>query len=131
MQPKGKQFSSDEIKERAAFQSRMAKRKLRHGGRWRQVFIDCGGMCLMCYNVSSLEFHEPFGEDKLGWGVFQSRVVLCHDCHAGEPNTPDSYTVGQPSQLAEDVAIEMIICGGYDNWVKKFGLQDTFGRLLL
>ena len=118
---------------RRLFQNRMAKRAFRHGKNWRQVYINCGGMCLLCYEVDGLEFHEPFGEDKFGWNIFQSRVLLCHDCHMDKEHenlfTESPYL--KPSRLQEDVNIEILIHGGYDQWIKDFKLEDTPARWLL
>lgn len=126
------------------FQNRMAKRTFKHGN-WRQTVINCGGMCitkmddgLPCGAVDGLEFHEPFGEDHIGWGIFQSRVLLCYLHHNDEHErlgfrhnghgAPDECI--KPSRLMADVDIEMMMCGGYDRWLKKFKLQDTFGLFL-
>ena len=121
------------LSEKRLFQNRNAKRAHKHGKNWRQVFVNCGGMCLKCFAVDTLEFHEPFGEDKLGWGILQSRVILCHDCHMGIEHQDmfNGMRYIRPSQLSDDVAIEIMVAGGYDNWIKKFNLEDTFGRLLI
>jgi len=110
-------------------QNRMAKRAFRHGKNWRQVFVDCGGMCIKCYNhnSSSLEFHEPFGEDKYGWGIFQARILLCNVCHGDEHEEPANPI---SSMLLSDVEVEIMMKGGYDNWIKAFHLIDRFGWLL-
>ena len=119
--------------ERRKFQSRMAKRAFRHGKNWRQTFVDCGGMCLNCRAVDTLEFHEPFGEDKFGWGKFQSRILLCNNCHTeehyGEIGGDSNTNVGKPSTLSEDVSIEIIMEGRYNNWIKNHGLIDRFAWL--
>jgi len=122
------------LSEKRKFQNRMAKRAFRHGKNWRQTFVDCGGMCIRCYNHkgSSLEFHEPFGEDNIGWGIMQARVLFCNTCHSEEHGRQffdgDGYV--QPSQLATDVDIEIQMEGGYDNWIKNHGLIDRFAWLL-
>lgn len=116
--------------EKRKFQKRLSMRTLRHGN-WRQTFVDCGGMCLNCYNVISLELHEPWGENKTGWAMFQFRILLCHDCHN---DVHDGLFHGERyirvSLLAEDVNIEILMEGGYDNWIKNHGLMDRFAWLL-
>ena len=113
------------------FQLRMARRKYKHGN-WRQAVVDCGGMCIRCWSVDNLEFHEPFGEDKLGWGIFQQRLLLCHTCHDKEHSElfGENRNI-QPSLLSEDVSIEILRHGGYQQWLKDFNLKDTFGRFLI
>ncbi len=61
----------------------------------------------------------------------QTRVLLCFTCHcqehpalSGEPERKTGNT------LDDDVQIEIWMHGGYDQWIKDFNLQDTFGRLL-
>ena len=120
------------LSEKRKLQNRMAKRTYSHGKNWRQVFVDCGGMCINCFNVISLEFHEPFGEDKYGWGMLQARILLCYDCHNEEhPNLlfrNDKYI--KASMLSLDVDFEILMEGGYDNWIKNHGLIDRFAWLL-
>src|SRR4030067_2265453 len=118
------------LSERRLFQNRIAKRTFIHGRNWRQVFINYGGMCYRGYAVEGLEFHEPFGEDKYNWSMLQARILLCHDCHMNgihqDMFNQDSYL--RPSRLSEDVSVEMLIHGGYDQWVKDFKLENTFAR---
>lgn len=121
-------FSPDIRHNRDLFFNRMYKRKLRHGENWRQVWVDCGGMCIRCNSVDFLEFHEPFGESE-GWERMQSRVLLCVYCHCQEhPNRGTERNTSKT--LNDDVQIEIWMHGGYDQWIKDFNLQDTFGRLL-
>lgn len=120
-----------EQRELRKFQLRMGQRAFKHGKNWRQVFVDCGGMCLSCGEVASLEFHEPFGEDKFGWGIFQTRVLLCPTCHTAEHSDMfDDTRFIRASRLAEDVNIEILIEGGYNNWIKNHKLIDRFAWLL-
>ena len=119
------------LSEKRKFQNRMAKRAFRHGKSWRQVFVDCGGMCLNCYAVDGLEFHEPFGEDRNGWGRLQARVLFCSDCHTEEHYVlfhDDRYI--RVSRLARDVSTEILLEGGYDNWIKNHNLIDRFAWLI-
>ncbi len=125
------------LTEKRKFQLRINKRTYKHGN-WRQVVVDCGGMCIIrdekgfpCGKVENLQFHEPFGEDKVGWGIMQSRILVCLHHHILEHDglCANNWQCN-PSQLNEDVSIEILIHGGYDQWVKDFHLQDTFGRLL-
>lgn len=119
------------LSEKRRFQCRLANRTYRHGN-WRQVVVDCGGMCTNCYAVRTLEFHEPFGEDKYGWGKFQTRVLLCHDCHSLEHEKMFAENRNiQPSRLMEDVDIEIIMEGGYNNWIKNHNLIDRFAYLTI
>ena len=93
--------------------------------------MDCGGMCIICYNVISLEFHEPFGEDKYGWGILQARILLCNGCHTDEHQDMfHGERFIRVSKLSDDVDIEIIMEGGYDNWIKNHGLIDRFAWLL-
>ena len=129
------------LSEKRKFQNRMAKRSYKHGKNWRQVFVDCAGMCISkdeegmpCGHTDGLQFHEPFGEDRLGWGILQARVLLCTHHHTLEHERlfggeGDNWFI-HPSCLDEDMDIEIQLHGGYDQWIKDFNLQDTFGRLL-
>lgn len=113
------------------FRTRLANRTFRHGN-WRQTFVDCGGMCIKCYNYNSgsLELHEPFGEDHFGWGMMQSRILLCAVCHNEEHMGGFQDVNTKASQLAIDVDIEIELYGGYDNWIKRFGLIDRFAWII-
>jgi len=119
------------LSEKRKFQNRMSKRTFIHGKSWRQIFVDCGGMCLNCGGIDALEFHEPFGEDKHGWGRLQARVLLCHDCHMKIEhallfgNNPYVHISG----LSCDVDAEILAEGGYNNWIKNHGLIDRFACL--
>lgn len=120
--------------ERIRFTNRMSQRKTRHGKNWRQIYVDCGGMCVVCYAVDFLEFHEPFGESKASWLVFQARVLECSTCHSLEHtdifiHDEDRYI--RASRLQEDVNIEILMEGGYNNWIKNHGLVDRFAYLIM
>lgn len=117
------------ISEKRKFQNRMAQRTFRHGN-WRQTYVDCGGLCLICFTTDNLEFHEPFGEDKNGWGILQARILLCNLCHDKEHYGVRERRYVFASQLQVDVNIEVLLEGGYDNWIKNHGLMDRFGFLL-
>lgn len=115
----------------------MAKRTHVHGKQWRQFVVDCGGMCIKkdkngipCGSTEYLEFHEPFGEDHLGWGTMQSRVLLCFTHHMEEHPEIKALTRKTGNNLNADVSREITECGGYDKWIEKFGLIDRFGILL-
>ena len=110
----------------------MAKRSHRHGKNWRQVYINCGGMCLNCGAVDGLELHEPFGEDHYGWGMFQSRILLCHNCHSKveHGNLFGGNRYIKPSMLSIDIDAEIRLYGGYDQWMTYFNIQDTFAILV-
>ena len=112
---------------RRLFQSRMTKRKYKHGD-FRQTFIDCAGQCVVCFEDDFLEIHEPFGENKNGMGKrLQTRCLMCAACHSKEHATIFDHRFIQPSRLALDINIEIILCGGYDKWIDKFGLIDRIG----
>ena len=121
------------VSEVRKFQCRMAKRTYRHGKNWRQVFINCGGMCINCYKTEGLEFHEPFGENHNNWLKFQSRVLLCPSCHSEEHGNifREEARYIRRSQLSEDIDIEIMMHGGYNQWIKDFNLEDTFASLIL
>jgi len=133
-------FTPEQFRYRKLFFNRMAKRTFKHGN-WRQVWIDCGGMCIyrdiegnICGAVDNLYFHEPFGEDHNGWGMMQSRIILCGTHHHEEHNELfgglDENWRGKYPVLNDDVQLEIWMHGSYDQWVKDFNLQDTFWRLL-
>lgn len=119
-------------------QNRMAHRSHSHGKNWRQIVIDCGGMCIYrngstepCGAVDYLEFHEPFGEDHVGLGRMQSRVLVCfkHHCeiHDMDYALESGHCRKTGNNLLSDVSAEMEACGGYVAWVKKYNLVDRFG----
>lgn len=106
---------------------RVWRREQRHPG-WRQVFVDCDGMCQwamdggVCGEVEKLEFHELFAEDKKGDGRMQKRILYCiahhFEAHQGIVNERH-----HPGKLQEDVAYEMKRCGGLAPWMVKYGLS--------
>jgi len=116
------------VRAKENFRKRRNSRTRKHGN-WRQMVIDAAGICLICWTSEYLEFHEPFGEDS-GNGKFQGRMLMCHH-HHGEEHQGAHWRKGMeyltPSKLMDDVNIEIILVGGYDNWVKKFGLIDRIG----
>lgn len=127
-------LTSEQLKAKDYFMGRMRKRKERHGD-FRQVFVDCGGMCVRCHSVYGLEFHEPFGEDHKEEGRMQSRLLFCTKCHQNEH---PGHAKGQlrlwefkTSILAEDMDLEIFLHGGWDEWIKDFGLIDRFGINLI
>jgi len=83
-----------------------------------------------CGATERLELHEVWGENgDPSKGRFQQRVLLCNfhhalledRCHQTE-FILDQY---RPSKLPEDVELEILLEGGYDNWVKKWGLDTS------
>ena len=60
---------------------------------------------------------------------FQQRVLLCNLHHALIEDRGHQAELildqHRPSCLQEDVNLEILIEGGYDNWVKKWGLDDS------
>jgi len=116
-------------------------RTCRHPG-WRQVWIDNGGMCAKCGAVDFLELHAPFREEtredrQTGQTRLPCRELLCSYCH-GEVEADGGFCRGEyntdkhwPSMLTQDVQWEIDQAGGYDAWVKKFGLIDRFACMAL
>ena len=104
---------------------RVAKRTKRHGN-WRQIYVDYDGMCALCGETLSLEFHEPFGED-YGNGKLQARILLCFDCHAKEhgndPHQKPEFR-RNPSQLQEDITFEITRAGSMKKWMAQYGLKE-------
>jgi hypothetical protein len=117
------------------YQYRVGQRNHRHGNNWRQVVVDCAGLCVWkdnegypCCSIENLQFHEPFGEDKLGWGIFQQRVLLCSEHHdIAERHYFERNRMSYQSLVLEDVSLEILACGSYDKWVERYGLKDRFG----
>lgn len=104
---------------------------MRHGN-WRQIVIDCLGMCVyledgeLCGQVEYLEFHEIFGEDKYTQGKMQQRVLLCLTHHAAVDGAHSGVENRiNKSMLMEDVSLEILLCGSYQNWIEKYNLNDS------
>lgn len=105
-------------------------RTVRHGN-WRQIYVDCQGMCQysengndICGETRSLEFHEIFGEDKKQEGKMQQRILLCeyhHSLFEGHDLVKNRY---YPSMLSEDVSLEVLLCGGWKKWLEKYNLIE-------
>lgn len=117
-------------KERRALANRGYKRTYRHKD-WRQVYVDCNGMCQfpvnggVCGATEFLEYHEPFGEINGQEVKFQQRVLLCPDHHAeleGEQVQDMIRNRWQGSMLQQDVALEILLFGGYQQWLDRYGL---------
>jgi hypothetical protein len=126
-----------QYKARRLFFNRMAKRKHVHGANWRQVWVDCGGQCVKCGSGEYLEFHEPFGEEGCtnGWGRMQTRLLICFSCHCAEhpentQNMENGWGRKTGNTLNDDIQLEIWMHGGWDQWIKDFKLNDTYGRLL-
>lgn len=138
---------------------RMRNRSRRHGKDWRQIFIDCGGMCiypeddgLPCGSTVNLEFHEVFMEIKNPdkqkrttraiQSKMQQRILLCpyhHNIEHGKDNITGGnggYSIEphrnpNKSMLAEDVDIDILLSGGYQEWLNKYNIDDTRHSILL
>lgn len=89
-----------------------------------------------CSETEGLEFHEMWGENHDGHrSKFSERVLLCSLHHAlieGRAHQAE-FILNQyrPSRLQEDVNLEMLLEGGYRNWVKRWKLDDSrSGRML-
>jgi len=105
-------------------------RTVRHGN-WRQVYVTCQGMCQysengngICGETRYLEFHEIFGEDKKGEGKMQQRVLMCQYHHSLLPGHDLVKSRYYPSMLSEDVSLEVLLCGGWKKWLKKYNLIE-------
>lgn len=105
-------------------------RTKKHGD-WRRTAWNSGFVCAAapgdgtfpdgCYYDYSLEFHEPFGE-QLGLMEnprFQTRVMLCKNCHRVEHNMRFSLARGAASLVHIDIEKE-IMDMGYRNWLKEY-----------
>lgn len=112
---------------------RMKNRRLRHGD-FRQHYIDNGGMCqallndgAICATSEGLEYHAPLGEAQDGNGKFKYRTLLCNFCHVYVDDNAHRFTLNcQMSRLAEDIALEQSLSGGYQAWLKRFNLIDRY-----
>lgn len=106
---------------------RRTYRRRRHGN-WRQVYVDCDGMCQfpvnggVCGAVDDLEFHEQFGEN--GDGRMQQRILYCNSHHDEVHNDVTINERHYPTMLQADVGAEIEDAGGYRAWLDKFGLKE-------
>lgn len=127
-------------KERHNQYNRILIRTKRHPS-WRQVFLDCGGMCVFrdkggarCGSTEALEFHEIWYEAKGDESKFSQRVLVCNFHHFVE-HVKDGY-VGKvnprphQSKLQADVQYEMDLCGGREGWIEHFGLIHRNGSAI-
>ena len=119
-------------KQRRLLVKRACNRNHRHGN-WRQTYIDCNGMCQfpvnggVCGAIEFLEFHEPFGEINGEEVKFQQRVLLCPDHHAEIEGLEVQELIRnqwQGSMLQQDVALEILLSGGYQQWLDRYGLDN-------
>lgn len=83
-----------------------------------------------CSELDGLELHEVWGENHDGFrSKFSERVLLCSLHHAliEDRAHQAEFILGQyrPSRLQEDANLEMLLEGGYRNWVKKWKLDDS------
>jgi hypothetical protein len=115
---------------------RRASDRTRRHGNWRQVFIDCGGMCiaringevLPCGSHDSLELHEVWGENHNNEiGKLSQRILLCNHHHGliGGHRERLIHNQVHSSMLFEDVMLEQTKCGGYRDWVALYELDDS------
>ncbi len=110
--------------------SRCLKRTARHGN-WRLAVDKYAGMCAVCGETIPNCFHEPFGEDNRGRGVFQTRRRECNECHSKED--PGVVVLGShyPSKIIEDIGIEVEECGSYKAWCHKYDVPYEGEQLCL
>lgn len=112
------------------YTDRIYRRQLRHNN-WRQVYVDCLGMCQyplddggVCGEVDTLEFHEIYGEAKNGESRLQQRVLICNHHHWLIHGKAWVNVRHYSSMLQFDVELEIKACGGYKNWLKEFNLIE-------
>lgn len=121
------------LHETQTYASRCCMRDKRHGN-WRQIYIDCDGMCqgvlagdAICGEQDTLEFHEMFGEDHNGEGKMQIRILLCNDCHRLQPGHAYVNERRWPSKLQADIAFEIAREGSVEAWVERYDLHAKDG----
>lgn len=109
---------------------RVIHRDKRHGN-WRQVFLDCQGMCQypiaeskICGELETLEFHEQFGEAKGEELKLQQRVLLCNYHHWSVHGEKWVNPRHRLSMLQADVGAEVLLCGSLANWVEHYDLIE-------
>lgn len=107
------------------------ERRNREYGNWRQTYIDCLGMCqfplgdgVICGDTEDLEFHEIYLDGCVGKGYVTQVVLLCNYHHWSIHGEKWVNKRGYPSMLQYDIALEMAISGGYQNWLEKFNLKE-------
>ena len=120
-------------KARQGLAQRGCIRTLRHGN-WRQIYLDCGGMCSfveadgsICGSPDKLEFHEDFGEAKNGENKLQHRRLVCHYhheiLHREDGDGIKCFYRPHPHRLQEDVAAEIAYSGSTEAWARKYNLN--------
>lgn len=121
-------YSTDSVVMR--YLRRVERRAERHGN-WRQVYLDCMGMCqypveegVVCGELDSLEFHEQFGESKKGELKLQQRVLLCNYHHWSIHGEKWCNKRHYPSMLQTDVQVEIKLCGSLANWIEHYNLIE-------
>jgi len=109
---------------------RVRRREERHGN-WRQIYLDCLGMCqfpleegIICGETEGLEFHEQFGEAKGEELKLQQRVLLCNYHHWSVHGQKWVNQRHYPSMLQTDVDIEVKLCGSFPNWIEHYNLIE-------
>ena len=109
---------------------RLRWRDKRHGN-WRQVYLDCQGMCqfqvadgIPCGELEGLEFHEIFGEVKGGELKFQQRMLVCNYHHWSIHGQKWVNVRRFPSMLQADVQLEMLLVGSLADWIEKYNLVE-------
>lgn len=112
---------------------RNRNREKRYGKNWRQIYVDCNGMCqgkdsefdgvVYCGEIDNLEFHEIHD----GEGRVVKVILLCTRHHDLAPEHKDGVTISHlsrhyPSMMQEDIQREIQECGGMDAWKSKYHL---------
>lgn len=98
---------------------RNSNRTRKYGPRWRQVYYDADGVCMLCGDTDTLEFHHEEG----------SLRMVCRGCHVEVIHEGEqaSHLSDQPkhlySMLTEDINTE-IKALGLDKWKKLYRIVD-------
>ena len=115
------------------FYARCRKRDHRHPN-WRITYDRAYGICQMpdCDQVDDLELHEPFGEDRLGTGKMQLRVLLCLYHHEQEHQRlfMGGLVRHNYSMIADDVSLEIFILGSIERWQEIIFENSNNGELV-
>jgi len=101
--------------------NRCRNRTIRYGN-WRQIYVNCNGVCVECGDTEELEFHE-----KCKGCESRDIVLLCPRCHQKAREHRGYVTINPrhyASRLQEDVAWEIADCGSRKAWMEKYNLTE-------
>ena len=115
------------------------RRTKRHGN-WRQLVVDCDGLCALCKENPIEHFHDAFGENHKDDNRMQQRYPLCVLCHSKQHKEDNGRQdkllenyAGRPSVVTKDVLAEMKECGSFMKWCLKYKvtpIQGIFSRIV-